>query len=316
MTVSEEPKGPSSESDTPAAGTPPGDPSVVAPFFTVCGLIDLIAPSVVAGSRLAVIGGLTAGLIFGQFGLIAVWAGFGSRQAFSRVLCALLAVGSLYSVFLLGLVMADGFGREVWLISRMLLAMPLVLLFAALPPLIVRTITGRRLVRGRTKIDGKLSTGRQFGLSQVMGFTALFAAALGCAGLGVSLISRQDSQSPEVLWFGTVLWCVGAMIASAVGALPCVWAAFLARDKTRANVVVSGYLFSIGVLLGVIMSATGSGPGYDIFAAFFCMVGGAALLLLGGLNTARSAGYALVRPQPGDEGPIRHGSVGPIHVGQ
>jgi hypothetical protein len=295
MTAPEEPKTPSADSHTESpSDSERAPPQLEILFLAIAGFVDLLVPAVVEGSRSPVVPAFLMGTVLGQFGLIATWAALGPQPPLSRLLRVLFGLASLHVMFLLGMVMASAYPGEIRSFALLMLFEPSVLLAAVFPPWILRMVGGRRLVYREAR--SVPSPARQFRLRQIMSFTALFAAVLGFAGLGVSLVSERIGVTPDVAWFGLAGHCVVAMVSSALIAIPIVWAAFIAQNRRAANIMVCGYASVAGLVLGATLSVLSPWPSSEIITGYLVLVTGAALILVGGLNIVRSSGYILARP--------------------
>lgn len=84
-----------------------GSPGPIVLLVGVFGLVDLLTPAVIEGSRSPVVAALFAGAILGQFGLLAVWAVLGPQPLFVRWPISLLVAALLCCALLLGVAMVD-----------------------------------------------------------------------------------------------------------------------------------------------------------------------------------------------------------------
>jgi hypothetical protein len=270
------------------------------PLIAIFAAVDFLLPVMVRGSESESLAGVLGGAVCGQFSLLCLWAVFGAQRLVARWSVSLLVAIFLYGVLLLGLgvVFAEP-GPDLRGALAGILILPLLFLGAQVPQWILRMATGWQIVADGTPDAGSPRQSRQFGLQQILGATAAVAVALGLAGLGLPLLDGPDTTPDPSVWSGPIF---GGLIYGAWSLLwivPCLWAAFIARDKAASTAIMAMYAVAMSLLLLILMSIL-SGGRFDraglAFLAFSLFHGSIGAVLLGSLHLLRSGGYVLLRP--------------------
>ncbi len=267
------------------------------PFVAFVGgsaLLAFVGPSVLARSTEPAVPAFVAGAAAAQVGLLAIWAVLGPQPLLVRW-SASLAVGVLlWCVWLMGVDFVESLDSAE--IAGGALVLPLILLAVQVPLWILKAATGWRIVLTGTKIPTSPAEVRQFGLQHILGATTVMAVALGLASL--ALPGGGAASLPDISqWLELMLACLMVCVVSALSTIPCLWAAFVARNKAGGAVVIGVYVLLVSVLALIVLSAWGPGPAVEGLRLFLPFLGGVAAVLLGGLHAARSAGYVLLRPR-------------------
>jgi hypothetical protein len=198
----------------------------------------------------------------------------------------------------LGIAIAGGADGELGESIRGTLMLPLILLAVQLPLWILRAATGWCIVISGTEDYSMWMQSRQFRLQQILGATTVIAIALALARLGLPGLDNPNDTADPSLWLRLMLGCLLCGLWSAFSVLPCLWAAFVARNKIASTVAVAAYAVLMSVLVVVVISGIlGRLPRIDQVVWFVCLFhGGLVFALLGGFHIARACGYVLLRP--------------------
>ena len=267
--------------------------------FAVCDFfVPLIMDNLGYAIRWVALVGMLLGVMAGQFGLLIIWAVLGPGTAAVRQALTILIAAFLWSSFFAGFAVVDlpfGVDREVW---TSFLFLPLVFLIAQLPLWGMKLTTGGRIVH-RDRMAGQSPTeGRQFGLRQVMGTTALVAVAFSMANSGLAILGGDAIEGWGPLLAGSLvcaLWCPFVT-------RPCIWAALSAKKKGVAALALGIYTGLMTMLILGVMTIFSGGSLYEEFVLMVLAFHIALMsVILGTLHVARLCGYTFIsrrHPQP------------------
>ena len=181
------------------------------------------------------------GVVVAQLWLLAVWTALGPPPWIRRALLALLLSMVSAGLFEHGLIYIAAFGFTPGI--RELFLAPLELIALMLPLLVLRGWRGWRLLLA----DGDVVEGPQrFSLRQLFLATALVAAAVALAQLGVAELSAPDFavgnlpilSAPDFRRSMVISACVRSLILSLVVVIPLTWLCLRVR-LARAVPVLS-----------------------------------------------------------------------------
>lgn len=278
-------------------------------FLAVSAVGDFITPAILneAVPRGPLVPALLAGLIAGQFGLLAIWAVVGAEPWVARLPLVLLIAVGLHGLFVLGMAAADVPAMAVAAYAKAMLLLPLVLAAGQVPLWIARMALGCRVVFRADAAMVDPSRLSQFGVQHLLGATTVAALTLALAQVGISLFASPYGFHSTEIWTGLLITCAAAAGIGALAALPCVWAVLLARRTGLAMVIVVMYTVAAAVLVPIVIGAiAGNAPDSEEFQVFFWLhVGGMGMMLVG-LHVVRACGYTMLRrgrPVPGDGSP-------------
>lgn len=285
----------------------PNDPgpsenfSLIEPLIAVVVfVVDLFLPMAVGWSQSPLLAGVLAGAVCGQFSLLCLWAVFGTERLLARWPGSLLVAVLLYGVLLAGISVVPAPGdpdlRPVIMGALML---PFLFLLSQVPLWVVRLATCWRIVVDGTQDACSPRQSRQFGLQHIFGATAAVAVALGLASLGLPLLDWPDATPDPSVWLGLMAAFLACGVWAMLWILPCLWAAFIARDKVAGTAIIAVYAAVMSFLILAVMDIlSGGGPNQDglTLLAICLFHGGLAVVLLGSLHLLRSGGYVLLRP--------------------
>lgn len=274
-----------------------GNPGPIVLLVGVFGLVDLVTPAVIEGSRSSVLAALLVGAIIGQFGLLAVWGVLGPQPLFVRWPLSLLVAVLLCCALLLGMAMLDAPRGGLAEMAMGMLMLPMIFLAVQLPLWVLRIVTGWCIVAGGTEDCSPPSESRQFQLQHMLGATTAVAVALGLASVYLRYLGNPVGRVDLSMWLGLMLTCLMCGVLSAFSTLPCFWAAFVARNKMSGAAMIAVYAVLMSLLvLAVISAIGGSAPPGEAVLCFVLFHGSLAFVLLGGLHVVRLCGYVLLRP--------------------
>jgi hypothetical protein len=249
-------------------------------------VVDFLAIPMVELSGWRFLRGLPVGLVGGQLGLLAIWAVLGPQRWIVRLPVTFALTLLLYLVIVSGMIVteeADFVAGE----TRTVLVAPLLLLAVQSPLWILRMTLGCRILHAATETDASSKLSRQFGLSHLLGATAVIAIALGLASLG-----RQDKGT----WAELLIPCLLFTTWSALSTLPCLWAALVARNKLISTLAIVAYVLVVTLVVLLLPSAfTGRAPPLGIGLAVLLLCATLMGSMLAVLRVARKRGFLLVR---------------------
>jgi hypothetical protein len=251
------------------------------------------------------------GAVASQLLLLAVWAVFGPSHFWRRWLAALAALGWLYTALVAGMIVADVAPEVSQSYTVNLFFLPLVLLCAQLPLWLLWVVLGH----GWT-VDGQPAPPTdgivQFRMRDLLTTFVLIGVALGVARLAVLLHEMDDRHHQRTdAWLGLAVACAAFFTWSAVVALPCVWAAFLAAGRVRASLAAVAFASLAVVFASALADAVAPDEVFwEIAAAFFAFHGSLFLVLMTGCQVIRGWGFTLRREQP-PAGPMRQAALAP-----
>ena len=234
------------------------------------------------------------GIVAGQIPLVAVWAVFGPERFWRRWLSALAVICHLYVSLLAGMAVAGVPRSEVEVFSINLLMLPLVFLAGQLPLWLLRLGVGRGLSHDTAEAvssDG----GMQFGVRDLLTAFVVVGAALGLSRLAVLLhaMNGSDGQGMEP-WLYLAMAATLLGVWSALLALPCMWAAFLAYNRNTASLVVTVYVLIVAFLAAVILGAmSGAGLIHEVLLSLLAFHAGSLAVILAGCRLLGSWGYSI-----------------------
>jgi hypothetical protein len=238
--------------------------------------------------------GLLMGTIAGQGGLLAIWAVLGPQRWIVRLPATFLAALALFGALMLGFATSYPGPAEWDEMAESLLMMPIVLLAAQFPLWIVRLVLGCRIVPARAESAQSAKGLRQFGMEHLLGATAIVALALGLASLGL-----RDSSVGQIdleVWAFLAVACLLVAVWSMFSTLPCLWAAWVAKNKAGAAWALAAYTVVMTMLLIVIVSTvTGEAPPAEAVFTLLASHGALVGVMFGTLHVVRACGYVLVR---------------------
>jgi len=267
-------------------------------WIVAAGLIDFVTPGVMSGRTEPELPMLFAGAVGGQLGVTAIWAVLGPGRWLVRWPIGLLATLGFWCVFLAGFALADMYGPDIDEILAATLMLPFVFLAVQLPLWVVRFVTGWCLVVGQRQDAASPAQRRQFGAQHMLGATTVVAAAMGLAGLGLSVGDGLNTRADPSAWMALMLGCLFFVLWSAFSTVPCFWGAFVARDRVTGAALIAIYALLMSVLAVVVISALSRfQPVAETARVFLPFHGGLVFVLLGSLLVARACGCVLLRPR-------------------
>jgi hypothetical protein len=266
-------------------------------LLAAMGAYNFVAPDLLEewAPKSTVIVGLLLGALAGQPLLLAMWSVLGTWRFWRRWLASLAAAVCLYAVFLLGMAatgVASG-SRQAFAVS--LLYAPLVFLCTQFPLWLLRLALGRGLAN-EDDPPPPAERGVQFRTRDAFTAMALIGLSLGLARIAVLLHQVEERDTGIELWLGLAIACAAMGLWSAVILLPSVWAAFLARRRIAASVVVA-----LVLLLLIACLATGLGLAFipnglaEFLKYWLSHHAGLLAVVLLGCQKIRSWGYTLQR---------------------
>jgi len=281
-----------------------GAAATVISFVTPILVVKLLIPDTFSERppSWALITLLLVGVTAGQFGLLAIWGVFGALHWAVRLPLMLLIAAWLFAIFLFGMAAADLSAGVVGVYARNLLLLPLMFAGVQLPLWIARVVLGWRLVFGPHAAEPEPSRAGQFGLQHLLGATTAVAVVLAFTQTAVLLVSSPHNR-PAQVWTSLLISCAVLAALGLLAALPCVWAAFVARRRGLATAIVAGYTVVCAILAPFVIVLGGGWLDPDHFLASFWLHAGAMSTMLGGLHVVRACGYTMLRrgrPAPGD----------------
>jgi hypothetical protein len=188
--------------------------------------------------------------------------------------------------------------RDAAEVARGTLMLPLILLAVQFPLWILKMATGWQIVLAGTPDPASPAQLRQFRLQHILGATTVVAASFGLAGVGLPHLEGPRANADTSLWLGLMLACLIFCVFSALSTLPCLWAAFVARNKAAGGAAIAIYAMLMSVLAATVISLMGvPSPHGQAIRIFLPLFGGLAFVLLGCLHAARWCGYVLLRPR-------------------
>lgn len=207
--------------------------TVLGVFCGIGAILDIvIATSVTIGGDISA--AFFFGAIFSQIIALAVWSAWAPVGVFQRMSsCFVLAAAASFSAFA-----SDPSNEEVLAISA---AMFVLWITIQVPLLVLRLSFGWRLSWPDEAGDGGKVSETQFGIAQMLAWTALVAAALGLGRLILPTEKLDGLQRPAIALSITGLLTV----FSSLLAWPIVWAVFV-----RQRVV--GWLATAAICMIVI----------------------------------------------------------------
>lgn len=277
----------------PQSGKPGGILLLIGAFA----LVDLITPAVLRESQSPELPVLFAGAFVAQPGLLAVWAVMGPQRLLVRWLLSLLVAVLLWFVFLFGMTMTTMHPRDVGEMAKGMFMLPLAFLAVQLPLWVLKMATGWSIIVGGKEDSSPPSASRQFRLQHILGATTAVAAAMGLASAGLPYLGGPNGSADPLIWLRLMGICLICGAYSALSTLPCLWAAFVARNKTASTIIIAVYAVVMSLLAVAVVSAiVRSAPPDRVVTGFILFHGSLAFVLLGSLHIARACGYVLLRP--------------------
>ena len=290
------------ESETRAPPTPPSLPTsplvpLVLPII-LAAVVNLIVPSMIgphSPGEIFIL--IVAGVIVGQFGLIATWAVLGPWRLYAQWFVALLVGLGLFLAFMGGIALVEpprSFRQEFSPIFLQIILGMMAFLVAAQAPLwCIRLLRGWRLVLRGTDTAQTAIESRQLQVRDILIVMTILAVYLGSASAvskGHSILSDSDFM------IAILIYSVIGAIWSAMVLPICLWACFGASTIGVRVVVLMAYAFALVVIfVGLVVVSSGGRPS-PVEPFFFFAVLHAALLatLFSGLGLARACGYQMV----------------------
>jgi hypothetical protein len=268
--------------------------SPIGPFLLAFALLDYMIPGIARHSESPIMAGLLAGTIAAQGGLLAIWAVLGPQRWIVRLPASFLAALALYGATMLGAATAHVGSAGGSDLMQILLFLPIVLLAAQVPLWIVRLVLGCRMVPAGAESAQSAKGLRQFGMEHLLGATTLIALALGLASLG--LINPSTGRPYSDGWAGLSVACLLCAVWSMFSTLPCLWAAFIAKNRAGGAWALAAYTAAMTFLLLAIgsMFAGDAPPGEAVFA-LLAFHGALVGVMFGTLHVVRICGYVLMR---------------------
>jgi hypothetical protein len=277
----------------------------------VYGSVDFLGPIVLRllGPDGWAIAALWSGMLCGQAGFLAVWAGLGPFRSSVRWPLALLTVFGLYFSISLGIVASSeyvnvGSKRFASMASRSLV-IPLLSLFALLPLWIRKTLGGWQIVLASEAHRHSAATARQFGLRHILTLTAVVGVALSLARVAMEGMPPAGGRSAQItagMWLRLGTMCLVVCLYSAVWTLSSTGVCFLARNKATACMVMGGVWIGVSLLLTVVIGvmsaisgAGGSGLSPTGVASVFLHFAGLVAVLVPSLLLLRASGCVMIR---------------------
>jgi len=268
--------------------------------FSICNVVTpLLMEATEQPTRVTVcIVGPFFGAVIASQCLLTVWAVFGPLSILVRLFLALLLAELLLASIIVGVAVVD---LPIDMFFEMVAGfcfLPAVFLAAQLPLWGVKLATGGRIVRVDASGGESSTEGRQFGLRHVMGATVVVAVALSLAECGASLLD----SSLDAVWIPAAIVCGCCVLWNTFAALPCLWAAMVARRKVVAALMIGVYAAMMTMLLvGAFEFVPGGAMPGETVLMFFVFHFVLAAVILGTLHVARLCGYTFIsrhRPQP------------------
>ncbi len=285
-------------------GFSPVNMLVTAVFATgVCAAGNFFIPVVLSVSirtelRLAfAIAWFFSGMLLGEIVLLATWAALGQGRPVTRIPLALCVFVLLMACFLASLRLLGETFDGLMVMATVQLA-SFVLMQAPLWSL--RGIWGHHLARPGARTQSQLSERAQFGLIQLLGFTALVAVTLGVVRFAIPQDEFDLGEFPDATVLGAMLLFF-SMICLSTGsvALPAIWLVMATHRRILAGIVLLNSLTIVPVALTIFYALLQGAPMTHLLFNIFCLVSfGAGVLTMtcGGLLVLRYFGYRLISP--------------------
>ncbi len=262
------------------------------------------APAVFAILRAPVLVAILLGGMFAQAGFLAIWAALAPGSLWIRWLLSLLVSLFLCGCFMISVVAVDenGFTRASD-VSWVLFFLPAASLTLQLPLWLFRFAFGCRIVvKGSTEPVESVGA-RQFGILQMMGVTTMVAVALALVRVALDQMGAPDQESGMV-WVRLAIFCLIAMVYSALWTLPAAWAGLTPEYEGTGCAVIAIECFMVTGLILLIASIASGGrvPPAEVFGVLLVFHLSLAAALLCSLYLARAGGWVLRRdggkPEP------------------
>jgi hypothetical protein len=240
---------------------------------------------------------IIAGVVVGQFGLLATWAVLGPWRLYAQWFVALLVGLSLFLAFMGGIVLVyppRSLRQEFSPIFLQMILGVMAFLVAAQAPLwCIRLLRGWRLVLRGTDTAQTAIESRQLQVRDILIVMTILALYLGTANAvskGHTMLTGSD------FLIVILIYSVIGAIWSAIVLPVCLWACFGASAIGVRVVVLMTYAFAlVAIFVGLVVAIDG-GRQSPVEPFFFFAVLHAALLatLFSGLGLARACGYQMV----------------------
>ncbi len=281
--------------------TPPPPPSLApSPYAPIvvpvmlAAVFNLIVPSTSGPAGPGeVVGLLAAGIVAGQFGLLATWAVLGPWRLYAQWFETLFVALGLFLAFVAGAALVEPHEfppRDVFLL--MILAVSAVLVAAQAPLWCIRLLRGWRLVLRGTDTARTAFESRQLQIRDILIAMTMLAAFLGTMRLAAK--GSDGPQAAELL--DIVLWGCGVTVVWSALVLPiCLWVCFGASAIGVRIVALMGYLITMAtILMGVVLAVSGGNNRPEAILFFLLLHAVLFATVLSGLGLARACGYVLV----------------------
>lgn len=274
-------------------------------------LVDFLLGAAALDSGPPIVAGATIGTIAGQLALLAGWAVVGPQRLLVRWPLALLATASLLSASVLGQSVASlrayGVADIDSPFAQWIAFLPIVFLAVQLPVWVLKLATGCRMVLDPGDGGPQPPRSRQFRVRDLLVVTTVVAVSLGLARLGLSDFgSAQRSVDTDSL-AGLAVFCGVAALWSGFVAMPCLYAALVARHVRKGVLGITGYTILMSLVIALVLSPSASNARVSVGAAplalgkifgFFLFVNGSTVFVVfGSFLIARADGYVLLCPR-------------------
>lgn len=282
------------ENETPPPPLAPiAYPPIVVPII-LAAVFNLIVPSMFGPRGPGeVIMMFVAGILVGEFGLLATWAVLGPGRLYPQWFEALLVGLGLFLAFVAGIVVAEGHGfpaRNEFF--QMILAIVALLVATEVPLWCIRLFRGWRLVfRGKDAARTAIES-RQLQIRDILIVMTILAVFLGTMSLAAKGNNGRDDT--EFLIFASI-GCGVAVVWSALVLPICLWTCFGASAIGVRIGVLTGYLITMATAaIGVTVAVSGRDVPPDAIAFFLLLHVALLATLFSGLWLAGACGYVLV----------------------
>jgi hypothetical protein len=229
-------------------------------------------------------GGIVLGVIFSQIVLIAVWTALGPFSVFARMAGGVI-LSTLLGLALVACTRHSGVGAAQWFWFLIVTSQWLVI---QIPFWVLRLCFGWRLAHGREEIAQSDQSEMQFGIRQLLAWTALVAITLGIGRwlLPEDLTGGRDAKEM------TAIFCVLTSF-NCLLAWPVVWAS-LARRRVPLWLIAAAFCCVALTVAEIATFESAMGPRGDnefvwIMNSIEVLAASVALLI------ARATGFRLVR---------------------
>jgi hypothetical protein len=291
------------ENETPAL--PPSPllaPRPYAPLLVpiiLAAVLNVIIPSVMGAAgpgneRARIAAFFLAGIVVGQFALLATWAVLGPWQLYVQWFAALLSWLGLFMALILGAAITGDLPRHWNELLQATLGYSAAFVAAQAPLWCIRLLRGWRLVLRGADAARTAIQSRQLEIRDILIATTILALFLGTMNI---VAKGSDTFAPGDVPFIVFGLCGIAVVWSALVLPFCLWVCFGASAIRVRIAALMGYLITLAAIAMGVAAAVSGGWAFvgEPQIGFFLLLNVALLAtVLSGLGLARACGYVLV----------------------